>query len=209
MSTGFKIDFAWIPRDFGDALERLSLAGITIEAGGVTVTEVEDSEARTTRPEIYVSAFDLSRCGWWRIGGDCDGKPMETICPWRMSHRMGAAGNGYLWPDVEFHQWRRHRAYSSPTDQARFRAFVAVSQWGGRPHPRTEFRGRGSGLRGGCRFEDKLPRFRESGRSARSRGSVPRHGVSSVRQSGTRKRASRASWKPEWALTSVRRTPPC
>ena len=101
MSTGFKIGFAWIPRDFGDALERLSLAGITIEAGGVTVTEVEDSEARTTRPEIYVSAFDLAMwlvANWWRLRWEADGDDLS----WRMSHRMGAAGNGYLWPDVEF-----------------------------------------------------------------------------------------------------------
>ena len=101
MSTGFKIDFAWIPRDFGDALERLSLAGITIEAGGVTLTEVEDSEARTTRPEIYVSAFDLAMwlvANWWRLRWEADGDDLS----WRMSHRMGAAGNGYLWPDVEF-----------------------------------------------------------------------------------------------------------
>ena len=76
MSTGFKIDFAWIPRDFGDAVERLSLAGITIEAGGVTVTEVEDSEARTTRPEIHVSAFDLASwlvANWWRLRWEADG----------------------------------------------------------------------------------------------------------------------------------------
>ena len=101
MSTGFKIDFAWIPRDFGDAVERLSLAGITIEAGGVTVTEVEDSEARTTRPEIYVSAVDLASwlvANWWRLRWEADGDGLS----WKMSHKVGAAGNGYLWPDVEF-----------------------------------------------------------------------------------------------------------
>ena len=101
MNTGFKIDFAWIPRDFGDALERLSLAGITIEAGGVTVTEVEDSEARTTRPEIHVSAFDLASwlvANWWRLRWEADGDGLS----WKMSHKLGAAGNGYLWPDVEF-----------------------------------------------------------------------------------------------------------
>lgn len=101
MSTGFKIGFAWIPRDFGDAVERLSLAGITIEAGGVTVTEVEDSEARTTRSEIYVSAFDLATwlvASWWRLRWEADGDGLS----WKMSHKVGAAGNGYLWPDVEF-----------------------------------------------------------------------------------------------------------
>ena len=101
MNTGFKIDFAWIPRDYGDALDRLSLAGITIEAGGVTVTEVEDSEARTTRPEIHASAFDLAMwlvANWWRLRWEADGDGLS----WKMSHKLGAAGNGYLWPDVEF-----------------------------------------------------------------------------------------------------------
>ena len=101
MSAEFKIDFAWMRRDSGDPVDRCSLAGIAIEAGGVTVTAVEDSEARTTRREIHVSAFDLATwlvANWWRLRWEADGEGPS----WSMSHKIGAAGNGYLWPDVEF-----------------------------------------------------------------------------------------------------------
>ena len=103
----FKIDFRWIPREFGDAVDRHSLAEITIEAGGITATGVEDLHAKTVRPGIRVSAFDLAAWlvgNWWRLrwearsGSQTNGGGFA----WDMSHKIGAAGNGYLWPDMEF-----------------------------------------------------------------------------------------------------------
>ena len=107
MSKQFKIDFAWIPRDFGDPVDRHSLARISIEVGGISATNVEDLHAKTVRSDIRVSAFDFAAwlvANWWRLrweadsGGHANGRSVS----WDMSHKVGAAGNGYLWPDMEF-----------------------------------------------------------------------------------------------------------
>ena len=98
----FEIEIAgWLQRDFGDPVERLSLAEIVIRVGGVAITEVEDSEARTTRKGIRVSAPVLAEwlvANWWRLRWEADGEGPS----WRLSHEIGAAGNGYLWPDAMF-----------------------------------------------------------------------------------------------------------
>ena len=107
MSKQFKIDFEWIPRDFGDPVDRHSLARISIEAGGMSVTDVDDLHAKTVRSDIRVSAFDFAAwlvANWWRLrweAGSVNPANGGSIS-WEMSHKIGAAGNGYLWPDMEF-----------------------------------------------------------------------------------------------------------
>lgn len=100
--SSFDIEIAeWLPRDFGDPVDRASLAEIVIRVGGVAITEVEDSEARTTREGIRVSAPALAGwlvSNWWRLRWEADGEGAL----WRMSHEIGAAGDGYLWPDATF-----------------------------------------------------------------------------------------------------------
>lgn len=106
MSRQLKIDFEWIPRDFGDPVDRASLARIMIEVGGRSATDVEDLRAKTIRSDIRVSAFDLASwlvANWWRLRWEADGgRPDDRDASWDMSHRIGAIGNGYLWPDMEF-----------------------------------------------------------------------------------------------------------
>lgn len=107
MSKQFKIDFEWIPRDFGDPVDRHSLARIGIEAGGISATDVEDPHAKTVRSDIRVSAFDFAAwlvANWWRLRWEADsvGRANGRSLSWDMSHRVGAVGNGYLWPDMEF-----------------------------------------------------------------------------------------------------------
>ena len=98
--SAFDIDIAaWIPRDFGDPAERMSLAEIAIRVDGVAITEVEDLEARTTRPGIRVSAAALAHwlaANWHRLRWEAEGAGPS----WRMSHAIGAAAGGYLWPDM-------------------------------------------------------------------------------------------------------------
>lgn len=100
--SSFGIEIAeWIPRDFGDPAERVSLAEIVIRVGGDAITEVEASEARTTREGIRVSAPALAGwlvSNWWRLRWEADGEDAS----WRMSHEIGAVGDGYLWPDATF-----------------------------------------------------------------------------------------------------------
>ncbi len=99
--SGFSIDFQWLSREYGDAVDRATLAEITITAGGANATEVLDRQAKTIRPCVRVSALALARwfaSNWWRLLWE----PERNTPSWKMSHKIGAAGDGYLWPDLTF-----------------------------------------------------------------------------------------------------------
>ena len=98
----FSIDFQWLAREYGDAVARSTLAEITITANGCKATEIEDLLAKTVRPAVRVSAFALAQwfaSNWWRLLWEPERKNMLS---WNMSHKIGAAGEGYLWPDLTF-----------------------------------------------------------------------------------------------------------
>ncbi len=97
----FSIDFQWLAREYGDAVTRSTLAEITIAIDGWKATEMEDQSARTVRPGVRVSAFALAQwfaSNWWRLLWE----PERNTSSWKMSHKVGAAGEGYLWPDLTF-----------------------------------------------------------------------------------------------------------
>lgn len=73
---------------------------------------------------MRVSAFDLAAwlvSNWWRLRWEtslAEARDRMSISgaalmSWEMSHKIGAAGNGYLWPDIEF---------SNSGDRVRIRA---------------------------------------------------------------------------------------
>ena len=97
----FSIDFQWLAREYGDAVARSTLAEITITANERKATEIEDLLAKTVRPGVRVSAFALAQwfaSNWWRLLWE----PERNTSSWKMSHNVGAAGEGYLWPDLTF-----------------------------------------------------------------------------------------------------------
>lgn len=97
----FSIDFQWLAREYGDAIARSTLAEITITANRWKATEIEDLEAKTVRSGVRVSAFALAQwfaSNWWRLLWE----PERNTSSWKMSHKVGAAGEGYLWPDLTF-----------------------------------------------------------------------------------------------------------
>ena len=84
-----------------DAVARSTLAEITITANEWKATEIEDLLAKTVRPCVRVSAFALAQwfaSNWWRLLWE----PERNTPSWKMSHKVGAAGEGYLWPDLTF-----------------------------------------------------------------------------------------------------------
>lgn len=94
-------DIAWEQCECADPLEAATYGSLAIRIGAMAITEVRDDAARTTREVVRVSAYPLAlwlASGWWRLrweghrqGGD-----------WRLSHQLGGAGGGYVWPDVTF-----------------------------------------------------------------------------------------------------------
>lgn len=97
----FSIDFQWLPREYGGDIARATLAEVTITADGWTVTELDDLVAKTVRRGVRVSAYALAKwfaSNWWRLRWE----PERNTLHWKMSHKIGAAGEGYLWPDLAF-----------------------------------------------------------------------------------------------------------
>jgi hypothetical protein len=97
----FSIDFQWLAREYGDAVARSTLAEITITVDGWKATEIEDLSTKTVRSGVRVSAFALAQwfaSNWWRLLWE----PERNTSSWKMSHKVGAAGEGYLWPDLTF-----------------------------------------------------------------------------------------------------------
>jgi len=99
MNNGFQIRFEWLPRDYGDALERATFADLGIHVDGEVATKVEDLMAKTVRSTIRASAYTLGfwfAANWWRLRWE----PEAKSASWKVSHKVGAAGGGYVWPDL-------------------------------------------------------------------------------------------------------------
>lgn len=101
MSPSFEIDYEWLPGGYGDEIERLTLAELTINVGDYCATEVEDILAKTVRSSTRLSAVCLAEwfaANWWRLLWE----PEADTYSWRAAHRVGNAGRGYVWPDLSF-----------------------------------------------------------------------------------------------------------
>lgn len=101
MKPLFSIDFNWLARDHGSAVERVTLAELIISVGYCCVTELEDRITKTIRRGARLSAYHLAQwfaANWWRLRWE----PEKNTISWKMAHKIGAAGGGYLWPDVTF-----------------------------------------------------------------------------------------------------------
>jgi hypothetical protein len=101
MSNTLSIGFQWLSRDYGSEIDRATFADIAIAADGYVATEMEDLRANTIRQTARLSAYELAQWfafNWWRLLWE----PKKDTLSWKMSHKMGAVGGGYLWPDLSF-----------------------------------------------------------------------------------------------------------
>ncbi len=97
----FEIRFQWMESDHPDPIERLCAAELSIHAGTICLTELEDLRAQTVRSALRASAYQLAiwfAHNWWRLRWE----PEQETLDWRMAHVMAAAGGGYVWPGLSF-----------------------------------------------------------------------------------------------------------
>ena len=101
MTNNLSIEFDWLHRDNGDAIERATLAELAMTANKYSAFELEDLTAKSIRKSARVSAYNLAVwfvSNWWKLRWE----PKRTTYEWDFSHKIGAAGGGYLWPNVSF-----------------------------------------------------------------------------------------------------------
>ncbi len=115
MTTSFRIDYAWLPREYGDETERVTLAELAIFVGGSCATTLEDVLAKTVRSSARLSAIRLAEwfaVNWWRLRWE----PPANNLSWKMSHKIGNSGGGYVWPDLSFSSdWESIHVSARPT----------------------------------------------------------------------------------------------
>lgn len=93
----------WLGADGGDVPDRLTTAALGILLGKESLTRLEDLSAKTVRQTARVSAYRLAYWlaeHWWRLRWEPE--PRASRPDWDMSHRLPAAGGGYVWPNLRF-----------------------------------------------------------------------------------------------------------
>lgn len=101
MKDNLSIYFDWLHRDYGDDIDRATLAELAMSANQYSAFELEDFTAKTIRKTARVSAYNLAiwfASNWWKLRWE----PRRATSEWEISHMIGAAGGGYLWPNLSF-----------------------------------------------------------------------------------------------------------
>jgi hypothetical protein len=94
---------SWLASDLVDPKENETLSSLTIAAGDVPLTEVNDVFAHTVRDSIHVPMYLAVRwllLNWWRLRWEP--RPAVPGFDWRKAHSMAAISSDYAWPSVTF-----------------------------------------------------------------------------------------------------------
>jgi len=107
VELAFEIDH-WLGSSIADPLEQTTLAALRITAGPnhISITEVEDSLARSLRSHIHVAVYPLANwllVNWWRLRWEPEPRSVpQPSSDWLNAHSMAAIGGDYVWPAVQF-----------------------------------------------------------------------------------------------------------
>ncbi|WP_077034464.1 ImmA/IrrE family metallo-endopeptidase [Pelomonas sp. KK5] len=99
-----RINAEWMAAASGDPEIAATAALLSMSIDDISLTRNQDVWAKTVRENVFVSAYPLAvwfASSWWRLNHE----PLPTQQPghdWRMSHEVGAANHGFVWPRVVF-----------------------------------------------------------------------------------------------------------
>ena len=105
MSDKLRIEFDWLDREFGSAIDRAFFAGIGLAIGDKYLTRVDDLGAKTVRNHMRGSVCHLATWfadNWWRLRWEPAPPHWTKDADWRLAHSTAAAGGGYVWPNAVF-----------------------------------------------------------------------------------------------------------
>jgi hypothetical protein len=98
-----------------DIAEAATTAELELRSGEVVLTQLHDCASQTVRDVVRAPAVLLARWfagNWWRLRWE----PLRGTKPdadWLLSHELGGAGGGVLWPAVRFASDGAHILVSS------------------------------------------------------------------------------------------------
>ncbi|BAP43248.1 hypothetical protein NJC38_12195 [Pseudomonas sp. 21LCFQ010] len=94
----------WSSPGSGDPVLRATTGQFKLQMADTCLTRNEGIWSRTISDSVLVSAYPLAlwlASSWWRLSHET--LPEAGVSPsldWRMSHELGAANHGYVWPRV-------------------------------------------------------------------------------------------------------------
>ena len=96
----------WLPTGTDNAEIRDTSGRLSISIDNVPLTRSQDIWSGAVRDDVLVSAYPLAlwlASSWWRLLYEPLAHTKGTpATDWRMSHELGAANHGFVWPDVAF-----------------------------------------------------------------------------------------------------------
>lgn len=105
MSGPLSFDVSWLPQSSGPPPVSVTAANLTIRIGDQIATRNDDQWSRSVensaRLALYPLALWMAGC-WWRLRWESEPSHYSPGSEWRMAHEFGAAGNGFLWPNLKF-----------------------------------------------------------------------------------------------------------
>ncbi len=118
MSVRFRFDWVDVPPS-PDDLARHTMAALSIEASGTTITSVLDRRSRALRDHVVVPLFTVAEWlvgNWWHIFHEIESTG-EQKSGFECRHDLAFAGDGFILPSLimvpapdRVHlRWRRHR----------------------------------------------------------------------------------------------------
>jgi len=95
----------WLVTDDKAPVMRDTTGNLSINVAGINLTQNMDLWSKTVRPSVLVSAYPLANWwvnSWWRLHYEPFYTGIKPTHDWRMSHELGAANHGYVWPALLF-----------------------------------------------------------------------------------------------------------
>lgn len=105
MNETFSFDVSWLPRSYGPPPIASTAASLTIRIGNQVATRNDDEWSRSVEPSARLALYPLALWlagSWWRLRWESEPSRNLPGSDWRMSHELGAAGHGFLWPNLKF-----------------------------------------------------------------------------------------------------------
>ncbi len=116
-SRPFSVTSEWLEHVDRESPEQSAHAAISILVDGIFLTENKEHSKETLRSSALLSSLHLSEwfaANWWRLLWEPDGG--KSTPEWELCHKIGAAGGGYVWPDITFiSDWNTVLIHNLPT----------------------------------------------------------------------------------------------